>query len=260
MSDADRSYSYRASCGQITGRSHLKSDMPCQDYAAARTERDIACIALADGAGSRAYSADGARVVVRAVSRALVDGFEEIWALSEVKPSQASERLLAHCKVALESQAIKMQCEVPDLASTLLFVVHSKGRYLAGHVGDGCIVQQRSNGEIVVLSHPDNGEYANTTFFMTDSTAHSRFRLYRGESGADSGFVIMSDGTAESLYRRIDKSPATSAVRKIIGWCSTAAPKAMREVLAGNLEKSFAVKSADDCSIGVLALTPDGTK
>ncbi|WP_260958479.1 PP2C family serine/threonine-protein phosphatase [Pseudomonas citri] len=257
MSDADRSYFYRASCGQITGRSHLQSNTPCQDYAAARTQHEFACIALADGAGSRTHSAHGARAVVRAVTRALLERFEEIWALSELNSTKASEVLLEHCRTALEREAIKLRCEASELASTMLFVAHSKGRYLAGHVGDGCIIHQQDDGQVLVLSHPDNGEYANTTFFMTDSTVHSRFRLYRGECGQGSGFVIMSDGTAESLYQRAQKSPATSALRKIIGWCGTATPKAMRDILAWNLKQSFATKTTDDCSMGVLALTSE---
>lgn len=259
MSEADRSYIYRASCGQITGRSHVLSEMPCQDYAAARTQHDFACIALADGAGSKSHSAHGARAVVKAAMRALVDRFEAIWAMSQHEPSQASAELIAHCRHALDRQAIKLRCDVSELASTLLFVAHSKGRFLAGHIGDGCVIHQREDGEIAVLSHPENGEYTNTTFFMTDKTVDRHFRLYSGECGQGSGFVIMSDGTAESLYRRADKSPATAAVRKIIAWCGTTSPKTMREALAGNLEHSFATKTTDDCSIGVIALTAKST-
>lgn len=258
MSEVDRSYIYRTSCGQVTGRSHLQSDSPCQDYAATRSHHDFACIVLADGAGSKLHSAHGARAVVKAVTRAMADHFEELWALSEALPSKASAVLITHCRTALENQARKLSCEISELASTLIFVAHSKGRFLAGHVGDGCIIHQQDDGDIAVLSHPDNGEYANTTYFMTDSEVHKHFRLYYGQSGQGSGFVIMSDGTAESLYRRADNSPATAAIRKLLTWCSTASPKAMRAALEQNLQHSFAAKSTDDCSIALLALAPSG--
>ncbi|MFW3894936.1 PP2C family serine/threonine-protein phosphatase [Pseudomonas bharatica] len=255
MSETSRSYIYRTSCGQHTGRSHILSGLPCQDYAAARTQQDFACIALADGAGSKTHSADGARAVVKAVMRALADRFEELWTLSQDDPAEACAELLTGCRSALERQAIRLCCEYSELASTLLFVAHSKGRYLAGHVGDGCVVHQQEDGQIAVLSHPENGEYTNTTFFMTDKTVEQHFRLYRGECGLGSGFVIMSDGTAESLYRRADRSPATAAVGKIIAWCCTASAKKMRDALTANLENSFASKTTDDCSIAVLSLT-----
>lgn len=254
MSEADSSYTYRTSCGHVTGRSHLKTSTPCQDYAATRIQHDFACIALADGAGSKKHSAYGAKAVVKAITRVLADRFEDMWALSDSSPAEASSELIDCCRSALALQANKLGCEFSELASTLMFVAHSRGRFLAGHVGDGCIIHRQDDGDVTVLSHPDNGEYANTTFFVTDSKIHSHFRLYRGMSGQGSGFLVMSDGTAESLYRRADKSPAAPAIQKILSWCSTASPKEMRAALTQNLEHSFGAKSADDCSIGVLAL------
>lgn len=258
MNEADRSYTYRASCGHVTGRSHLKDSTSCQDYAATRIQQDFACIALADGAGSKRHSAYGARAVVKAVIRALAERFEEMWTASNTSPTEVSSELIDCCRLSLEHQANKLGCEVSELASTLMFVAHSKGRFLAGHVGDGCIIYRQDDGDVAVLSHPDNGEYSNTTFFVTDSKVHSHFRLYRGMSSRGSGFLVMSDGTAESLYRRVDKSPATQAIHKILSWCGTASPKEMRAALKQNLEHSFGIKTPDDCSIAVLALRASG--
>jgi hypothetical protein len=248
-----RSHSYRASCAQIIGRSHEKSGTPCQDYVAARVQRDFACVALADGAGSKTHSEQGARTVVKAVTRILSDRFDELWLLAADDPSQVSGQLLRCCLEALQHQAHRLGCQLSDLASTLLFVAHSKGRYLAGHLGDGCIVHQEEGGQLVVLSHPENGEYANTTFFVTDATDENRLRVYQGECTIGAGFVVMSDGTAESLYRRSDRSPAT-AVGQVLSWNRTIPPSEMRAVLGANLERTFSAKTVDDCSIGVLSV------
>lgn len=254
MTERDRTYAYRTSCAQFTGRSHTNTGTPCQDYVAARAQNDLACVVLADGAGSKKHSEHGSRTVVKGVTRLLLERFEELWMTSEADPSQISLELVQHCLQALERQAIQLRCELSELASTLLFVAHSKGRYLAGHLGDGCILHQQEDGQVMVLSHPENGEYANTTFFVTDNTASSRLRLYRGQCGQGSGFVLMSDGTAESLYRRSDKSPATAAVRHILTWSRTKEPAEMRKILSDNLEHAFAMKTTDDCSIGVLSV------
>lgn len=254
MAEGDRSHAYRTSCALFTGRSHASSGMPCQDYVAARSQNGFACVALADGAGSKKHSEHGSRTVVKAVTRLLLDRFDELWTMAETNPSQTTNEILQHCLQALERQAIGLRCDMAELASTLLFVAHSKGRYLAGHLGDGCILHQQEDGQIMVLSHPENGEFANTTFFVTDSTAPSRLRLYRGQCGQGAGFVLLSDGTAESLYRRLDKTPATAAVRQILSWSRTKEPAQMREVLSDNLEHAFARKTTDDCSIGVLSM------
>ncbi|HFL2185341.1 PP2C family serine/threonine-protein phosphatase [Pseudomonas sp. NMI4491_12] len=254
MRETVADFRYKTSCGRITGRSHAHSKTPCQDYAAVRHTSDLACIALADGAGSREKSEFGSEAAVKATIRFVCSNFEELWSQAEADSVTVSHKLLSYCLEALQRKAKRLKCEVGELACTLMFVVHSKGRFLAGHLGDGFIARLGDDGEVIALSHPDNGEFANTTVFVTDTTAHRRFRLIRGEGDCEPGFVIMSDGTAESLYLRATRTPAASAIKSLLRWNSSLSKLKMKKVLNSNLEQVFSKKSADDCSIAILSI------
>ena len=245
---------YKMSCGRIAGRSHATTETPCQDYVATQKTQSSACIALADGAGSRAHSGLGAEVAVKATLRVLSRQFDELYAAALSTPGTVNMLILDRCLAAMGKKAKAAACAVEELACTLLFVAHKDGRFLAGHLGDGIIAAETASGDIETLSHPDNGEFANTTVFVTDESAIARFRVYAGEC-ATPAFAIMSDGTAESLYVRATGKPAVAALQKIFQWNRTLPKAKVDGILMANLEQVFSKKSADDCSIGLLTLT-----
>lgn len=244
---------YRISCGRIAGRSHSASTTPCQDYAGARRTHEMACIALADGAGSRPHSEAGAKVVVKEALGLLADRFDEIDAAADSDPTLAAQMIMDHLLAALGKKAKGLGYEVGALASTLLFAAHKANRFLAGHIGDGVIARLSHSGDAEIVSYPDNGEFANTTVFVTDPHAVRRFRLYRGDCDSQSiGFVLMSDGTAESLYEK-STGRAAAAICKLLTWNASLSKRKMKAVLDANLKQAFAKKSADDCSIALLS-------
>ncbi|UVK97915.1 PP2C family serine/threonine-protein phosphatase [Pseudomonas sp. B21-048] len=243
----------KTACAFVTGRSHLKTQTPCQDYVAARESNEVTCISLADGAGSRARSEIGAQIAVTATLAFVCKNFESLWQNMDKHNAKAAQRLVNRCLDAFRRKSEKLGCDLNDLACTLSFVAHSHGRYLAGHLGDGVIASVNVDGQLQALSHPENGEFANTTLFLTDHKAASRLRLYRGQIEATTGFAIMSDGTAESLYHKSSGVPAP-AIQKLLEWNATLPRKKMRTVLGDNLQQSIATKTGDDCSIGLLSI------
>ncbi|WDU61416.1 PP2C family serine/threonine-protein phosphatase [Pseudomonas poae] len=246
---------YRAltACAFIAGSSHAKTQTPCQDFVAARRVKGITCIALADGAGSRSRSEEGAKVVVNTMLAYICRHFETLWKMAENNPVTAAEEVISRCMKALQLKAVELECNADDLASTLLFVAHSHGRYLAAHLGDGLIAMVDSEGQAHVLSLPDNGEFTNTTVFVTDPRAVPRLRIYCGLTQDHAGFMIMSDGAAESLYQKVTTTPAP-AIKKLLEWNIRLPRKKMKAVLEGNLGDSIASKTSDDCAVGLLSV------
>jgi hypothetical protein len=253
MPDLSVDFSCKTACSFVAGRSHLKTQTPCQDYVAARESNAVTCVALADGAGSRDKSEIGAQVAVTATLAYVCKNFESLWQNMDKHHAKAAQRLVNRCLDAFRRKAAKFGCDTNDLACTLLFVAYSKGRYLAGHLGDGVIVNIDPQGQTQTLSPPENGEFANTTLFLTDPKAASRLRLYRGQIDATNGFAIMSDGSAESLYQKSSGAPAP-AVQRLLEWHATLPGKKFKTVLSDNLQQSIASKTADDCSIGLLSI------
>jgi len=142
--------------------------------------------------------------------------------------------------------------DLSDLASTLLFVAVKDGVYLAGHLGDGVIGVLRED-RVDVLSTPKRGEFANTTYFVTQADSDIRLRLYTGPTDEADGFILMSDGAAESLFDRARKVMAP-AVQRILGWLDEHPPLAVTRALYYNLNSIIIEKTNDDCSIAVLKL------
>ncbi|MEB0048411.1 MULTISPECIES: PP2C family serine/threonine-protein phosphatase [unclassified Pseudomonas] len=253
MPDIQINFSCKTACAFVAGRSHLTTHTPCQDYVAARQSNEVTCIALADGAGSRARSDVGAQVAVTAALAFVCKNFESLWQNAEKSHAKAAQRLINRCLDAFRRKSKKLGCEINDLSCTLSFVAFSRGRYLAGHLGDGVIARVDIDGQLLALSHPENGEYANTTLFLTDPKVAGRLRMYRGPVEGATGFAIMSDGTAESLYHKSSGIPAP-AILKLLEWNTSLPRKKMKSVLADNLQHSIASKTGDDCSIGLLSI------
>lgn len=177
----------------LRGRAHEWKGLPCQDSCDGSRAKTKAWLALADGAGSCSHAHVGAKACVTAM-RPLLWRFRGGW--RGVSP----EALLASLRKALAAEARKRACTIEDLSSTLLAVQTFNGRYIALHIGDGALGVFHADGALSVLSAPENGAFANQTYFVPSPDAAQHLRLYEGELKDIQGFVAMSDGAADSLY------------------------------------------------------------
>ncbi|MDZ4836439.1 MAG: PP2C family serine/threonine-protein phosphatase [Candidatus Melainabacteria bacterium] len=65
--------------------------------------------------------------------------------------------------------AAKREIKPREFASTIVFVISTGSETLVAHIGDGAIVFKPTDAdEWLVASWPSHGEYASTTFFLTD--------------------------------------------------------------------------------------------
>lgn len=230
------------------GVGHQKSDTPCQDKTYCMELDDVSVIALADGAGSAKLSHFGAETVVEAISDLLTNDFDRLYADKE---ADVAGVILATLLEVLDAKASELDCQTPHLASTLLAVAVKKGRYIAVHIGDG-VIGGLGNTTVEVISEPDNGELANETKFVTSADAAGRIRLYRNQAKKYSGFVLMSDGSAHSLYDKRERA-LTKAVTKLFFACKNETGERMSELLSEMLDEQLTKRTADDCSIAIMA-------
>lgn len=186
---------WKSVSGYIIGRSHVSYDEPCQDRALHFKNGDLDGIVVSDGAGSCKYSEQGAIAVTNAIATISSNQFTE-WYEAE-NTAELMEAYLA--EVLHELQQQEEGSALLDFSSTLLAVVVKGNQYLAAHVGDG-VICQRINQDISVLSHPENGRYANETYFVTMTPLRHHFRIYKGEMTKPHDFMVMSDGAAISFY------------------------------------------------------------
>jgi hypothetical protein len=89
--------------------------------------------------------------------------------------------------------AAKRDLTTRDFAATLICVISDGSETLVAHVGDGAVVVQHRQGTAWnVISWPSHGEYASTTYFVTDEP-QPKLMLHR-HSGGISALVAFTDG------------------------------------------------------------------
>lgn len=233
----------------VQGIGHRRHGVPCQDKTYQREKNGVHVIALADGAGSAKLSHHGAEVVVRESSAYVLEHFQEWIACDDGR--KPKHELLKMLKTKLEEAAQEYECNIRDLASTLLLAAADGEHFILAHIGDG-VIGYLDGGTLKVASMPDNGEFANETTFVTSDGASSSMHLFKGTLKDKDAFVLMSDGTAQSFYDKRKKMLAPAIIRLMHRTCLLD-----RGVMEAKLEDSFSSliskQTQDDCSIAILA-------
>ena len=237
-----------SSC-QVQGRGHIRNQIPCQDKTKTVFKNGTYVIALSDGAGSAKLSHYGASCVVDSISDLFIQRFEELFNSEDGRQVKLAiiEKILSD----IHSKAEELCCTPQDLAATMLVTAVNNERFIIAHVGDGVIGYLDGN-VLKTASVPSNGEHANETYFVTSKDAINTMKLFKGSIKNIAGFVLMSDGTEQSLYnkKRNTLSPAIIKLmqRNII---------LDEEVMCGQLESNFKnviiTRTYDDCSIALLS-------
>lgn len=161
--------SWRYATGQSTGSSHEKLNKPCQDRMACLTvELETALIAVvADGAGTAMHSHVGAEIAVTTMS--------SVAQLGVRAERRDYEQILrdgaALARKRLVEAAQDQQRSPRDLACTLLAAIVTPTGGAALQIGDGVIVIGQQPLAWRWVFWPQKGEYANTTYFLSDDQA-----------------------------------------------------------------------------------------
>lgn len=234
---------------EVQGLGHRRLGTPCQDKTSSACAGDCRVIVLADGAGSARLSHEGAAHIAQATAAFFAHRFSRLW---ETEDADAVRTELAEfLQGELYSMAIARGCKERDLASTLLVAAVCGERFLLLHLGDGVIAYRRK-GRICTASAPDNGEYANCTHFTTSPRLVQHLRLYKGMLRGIDGFVLMSDGSAASLYNKRQKCPAP-VLGHLMDSCTWLPADRVEQLVRRGLEEGVVPATTDDCSLAVLA-------
>lgn len=206
-------------------------------------------ICVCDGAGSAPKGWVGAGAASRLVPEWITSNFEilyrgddDLWRKSFWK----------NIRKPIEIMASRSKSKLKDYACTVVSsVVHSDGRWMVVHIGDGAVVGRFENGSRI-LSFPAKGEHANETYFLTDASLQNSATLTRGssedKSGVLTGFALFSDGLEGSLISKSDGQVAP-AVSQMLGWLDGYDASDVLPALKKNLIDVFRPLTSDDCTL-----------
>ncbi len=157
-------------CQSVPGTSHERSGLPCQDYCTAASvilpPGSALVLACADGAGSAEHSDIGARIACETLVSEIAAWLHQHGSLPLALESQATQ-WVQPVHEALVAEASRLKVEPRQLSCTLLFAIVGDTGAAFGQIGDGAIVARVGERYEHIL-WPRSGEYANTTFFVTD--------------------------------------------------------------------------------------------
>lgn len=238
------------------GRNHIKDSIPCQDKTYVVERNGTYTIALADGAGSASMSHYGAEIVTEVIANELCDNFESYWDESDV--SVARFRICTIFTEALQIKARSLQCEVKDLASTLLVVATKDNRFIAIHLGDG-VIGYLKNDELKVASAPNNGEFCNTTVFTTSAGAEGLIKMIKAQSADINGFILMSDGPEACLYKKSDNTLA-SGLLEMLKDAAVSEESVVNANIRETMQETIVMNTYDDCSITMMVKCPENVE
>ncbi|NIE63179.1 protein phosphatase 2C domain-containing protein [Burkholderia sp. Ax-1719] len=178
----------------VVGSSHSQSASLCQDSCFYHVTSDVDgnryLIALAaDGAGSAKYGEIGSEIACEAGGRTLLAAVEQSG--EEALSASLASSVLDAVQDGIEKAARAHEVPTRELACTLLGAVIGPTKATYFQVGDGAIVV-RHDGALAPVFWPESGEYANMTYFVTDTSAAEHLRC--ATQDATDEVALFTDG------------------------------------------------------------------
>ena len=242
------------SSASVTGTSHNRSGLPCQDSSSYSIADEVLIAAVADGAGSAAMSDVGsalaAETSVRTAERLLQECHDH-------SPHPTHETCLKRVVTGavecarrdLQQESQRRGVDVRDLATTLLLAVHTRDILAAAQIGDGAMVVSDGSGAYATFITPQRGEYANQTNFLTSPDAMSKLDV-RVEcvNGVGDRLAMFTDGLQNLVLRASDDSPHAPFFNPVFTWLGsqTISSDDTDRKLAAFLESPRVTSRADD--------------
>lgn len=238
---------YKIASAIVQGVSHKRTNTKCQDAILTLKKDRFIFLGVADGAGSKkeAYTASWFILYV------LVQEFENN--LDKYLDSKnITNKILSYLENSLLILAKYTKHNFDELSSTLLFAFILEDEYIIGHIGDGVIVNVTKDNKLNVLSKPENGEFANETFFCNTIEYKNRLRIYRGDiNDIQNGLLLCSDGVEDAIYD-YKEDKVVSVCSRMINWLDIYNEKKVSQALLHNLKSNVAKISSDDLSVVML--------
>jgi len=192
----------------VVGQGHLTTGTPCQDKCHIRVSEDGAWLAVAvcDGAGSAEFADVGATITSRYFCQELVRLAQE----SETRlPGEWINDFVIDRVLRVRDQ-LREHAKSDDIRKyhcTLVAALVGPHGGFSVHIGDGAIVGGTfappgsfpivELGSNVLISKPENGEYANETFFVTEGAWVKHLRI--SPLPTIDWLVVCTDGGASLL-------------------------------------------------------------
>lgn len=238
----------------IKGTGHAASGAPCQDAHCCIQREDGRWLAMvvSDGAGTARFSEKGSALVANSFAKALIELSIEI---EDREPgSWINDYVIGHILTTRnELRNLAKSDNLKDYHCTLVAcLVGETGGFLI-HIGDGAAYggsakpigdEKYSLSDPPFLSLPENGEYSNETFFITEGDWIKHLRITPIPSV---DWIMLGTDGGTSLAMVADKEPKPGFIVPLLTSLALEADHEIRnEKLAAVLSDAQADKLTSD--------------
>ena len=230
---------------KVQGPSHVQTNTPCQDAFSTGVSSDGQWVSMvvSDGAGSAARAEEGSQLVAKVLSEKLLEIAAQL--NTRVPGGWINDSVIQqviHVRELLREKAGKD--DIRDFHCTLVAaLVGPSGGFLI-HIGDGSLISGNATPEaneekklhitINNQSKPENGEYANETFFITEKDWIKHLRI--SPIGKTDWIMLATDGgcalslqnesvphisNLQDIFKHLLKLPDDSRSPAIQAWLET---------------------------------------
>lgn len=250
---------WRFAAASVIGSSHSAKGTSCEDYHAVRIFRDrndepTLTIVVSDGAGSAARSAFGSVLACQTMLEQLEIFFGEGCTVGDISEELGLEWLNA-VREAIAFDAADEDSEVRDYACTLLLAIVGTSNAFYLQIGDGALVARASDGDWGWVFWPSRGEFANTTYFVTDELAAQNVAMQRGQAICE--IAVFTDGIEPLVLHYATRSVFAPFFEKMFPAIRNSKAHGEDQALSGELARYLASASinsrTDDDKTLVLA-------
>lgn len=179
---------WRWAAASHIGTSHQRTGTRKQDAYGVRWGPRAFCVVVCDGAGSASHGGQGASLTCRHLLTAFQAWFVEH---DDLPTDEQIRWWLDDVRDHLSDIATQRGLTRRQFAATLVMLVVLDTQVLTLQVGDSALVARGEEGW-EVLCWPENGEFASSTFFVTDDP-EARLHVSRRPLAYDA-FALFSDG------------------------------------------------------------------
>lgn len=202
-------FSEQVDTASVTGRRNLKRCAKCEDIIRTDTTSDLHMFGLADGQSGKKYCREGGKEVLNAVFKFIAaKGITQLLQYEHIDELQYE--LIKVVRDTISALALSEGADKTEFASTLVILAYDiyTGNYILVHLGDGCIMAQKADKQIFMLSAPENGLTTSYTWLTTSQEALAHLRIGFGNIGAYKRIMILTDGATVYAYGK--NIPATA--------------------------------------------------
>lgn len=230
------------------GKYHIDNGIPCQDDFDFRVVGDVLVGVVCDGAGSSLHSEVGAKVCARTVVESIANKLtsNSISPLEEVCSREHLESVVDLVRTCLQTIADESGFQFHDLSCTVVGCIASPQGGCLFHIGDGFGVAEFNEMQ-PVLSLPENGEYANETYFVTATDWAARLRITPLAAVQSGRIALMSDGAAPFVVNRERTGLFDPFINPVSKFLSVVSQEEGNQGLRGTLadERTYAITGDD---------------